>query len=150
MIEEFDLAGQKWKFDSSLYVWRLNKWEYVGYSDLVELTHTDAEWMFEIDDDYQGDYFAAGHREDGKWLFIQGSFGSCSGCDWLQGLSDLEDAKKIINYHSNEVIVKETKEEILAYMQDTTKNVSWSKDTLEKLIAKVQTVVDDSTKKVKE
>ena len=94
--QEFELAGQKWKFDYDLKVWKDNKWDYVGYEDLIQLTHTDTEWTIEMEDDYQGDYFAVGKRNDNKWLFIQGSFGSCSGCDWLQGLRDLEEAEQLL------------------------------------------------------
>lgn len=148
-MREFELAGQKWKFDYELEVWRNGKWEYVSYEDLIQLTHTDADWIIEMEDGYQGDYFAVGKRQDCKWLFIQGSFGSCSGCDWLQGLSDLEDAKKIINYHLNDVIVKDSKEEIIAYIQDTKNNSYWAKDTLDKLIEKLQSFHKDSIKESK-
>jgi hypothetical protein len=143
-MSEFEMAGQKWKFEADLEVWKDGKWEYVGYDDLIKLTHTDTEWIVVFEDGYQGDYFAAGKREDGKWLFIQGSFGSCSYCDWLEGLADLEDAKKIINYHLNDIIIKNSKEDIVAYIKDTKNNAYWAEDVIDELIEKL-TLADKKT-----
>ena len=141
MSEEIEVSGTKWRVASyGIEYFNGEEWESIyDYEELIKLLNPDTDWLFEQDSDYQGEYFAVGKSKDGKYLFIQGSFGSCSGCDWMQGISDLQDLKRLLNYHTIEAIIKNSKEEMITYMAQTLQNVSWSRDILAKLIAKFST-----------
>lgn len=110
------------------------------YQDIIEGLHPDTDWIFEMENDYQGDFFCCGKTVDNKWKFIQGSFGSCSGCDWLMAACDGRDYfswYEILSHFKKTVIVKDTKREIVEYMTQTLSNV-WRKSTLQYLIDKVE------------
>ena len=134
---KFELYGQKWEMDYGLYD---DNNKYLYYDDIINLLHPNVTWFFERDDDYQGEFFVCGYDNQKKWYFIQGSFGSCSGCDWLESVETEEEAINFLTHFKNEVIVKDTKEEIIKYMQDTVLNTSWSSSTLERLINKIKDV----------
>ena len=69
-----------------------------GYSPYCAGTQLDlladvlpaVEWIVrEMDDDYSGDWYAVFIHE-GRWYLLNGCFGSCSGCDDLEGTSPIE------------------------------------------------------------
>jgi len=135
----FWLFGTKWQVGYGLErVVENGKTEYLDYKDIIKILHPHIVWFYEEDDDYQGDFFCCGYDKNNNWYFIQGSFGSCSGCDWLQSLETIKEAKEFLNHFKKTVIVKTTKNEIIDYMMDTENNVDWSKDTLEKLVQKIK------------
>jgi hypothetical protein len=111
--------------------------EYLDYTTMIERLHPHVKWQFEEDQDYQGDFFGCGHDIDNNFYFIQGSFGSCSGCDWLQGISTDIEAREILNHFYKEVIVKPNWKEMKAYISDTKGNAIWAASTLGHLITKM-------------
>ena len=136
------LYGTVWDFvDHKVWNHDKKEWDYLysSYNELIEMLHPDVSWTFEMDNDYQGDFFTAG--TDGQdWYFIQGSFGSCGGCDWLQSVFDSSDIGgflELLTHYKKTVIVKPSRAELIAYMEQTLQNVSWSRGTLKTLIGKI-------------
>lgn len=132
---KFKSYGIEWTLDYGLEA----NGQSLSYQDIIELLHPKIKWLHEQDDDYQGDFYSCGH-DSGKWYFIQGSFGSCSGCDWLQGLEDEKDARNFLSHFKNVVIQKSSKNEMIKYMTETLQNVS-EKEALEKLIERVTQII---------
>lgn len=67
------------------------------------------------DDDYQGDsrYLI---QSSGKYGFLIIGWGSCSGCDALQGCSNNEELNDLVNSLWNNIKWFDTKEEVLNYI----------------------------------
>jgi len=131
----FKLHGQQWKVGYGI---NDEKGSSLSYQEIIKKLHPKIHWYYEQDDDYQGDFFVAGYDKRNHWFFIQGSFGSCSGCDWLESIDTEEEAIKFLNHFKKEIIEKPSKKAIIKYMLETSLNVSWSKDTLKKLVIVVQ------------
>ncbi len=109
------------------------------YQSVIEKLHRGHKWYFVEDADYSGDFFACGipiYNKD-EYLFIQGSFGSCSGCDWLYSIKSVKEAEEFLNHFKKEVIRKKTRQEIIEYMKGTIQNVHESK-TLMELIKQIE------------
>jgi hypothetical protein len=105
-----------------------------SYEKWIKRLHPDIIWEFEMDDDYQGDWVAFGIKSS-KYYYISGSFGSCSGCDWLQSLGTDEEWVEYLNYMST-LIEFENKNELLTYLTNEQIN-SWNaRELIEKLIGK--------------
>ena len=104
------------------------------YAECIRLLHKDKEWFDTEEDYYQGDWFAVGVDKEGKWYYHQGTFGSCSGCDWHEGLKDLKDAKEYID-DMEKLVPIGTKTDAIAYLEETKKNL-WNngKKELQKCI----------------
>lgn len=134
----FEMYGITWEVTYGIDAIVKGKSRYLGYQEIIDLLHPHVKWVHEQDNDYQGEFFSCGYDKEGKWYFIQGSFGSCSGCDWLQSIGDIDGAKAFLKHFKKVVIVKDFKEDIIDYMTDTLLNVSWSEDTLKTLIIKTK------------
>ena len=64
--------------------------EYAEYENVLKILHPELKWFYKQQDDYQGEWFAIGLGD--QWYFSQGSFGSCSGCDWYQSINEEDEA----------------------------------------------------------
>ena len=75
---------------------------------------------------------------NGYW-FNQGSFGSCSGCDWLEGLSTKEDAIEFLKKMREIIKIGDTREEAIAYLEKTKAN-GWDdlKEAIDLVIEKIK------------
>jgi len=133
MNDKFELYGVIWEIHYGLSV----QGDDLEYNDIIKILHPTVNWFFEEDEDYQGDFYGCGYDADKYWYFIEGSFGSCSGCDWLQSLSDEDDAKKFLRHFKNVIIKKASRTEILNYMRDTLVNKGRG-NSLQKLIKTVE------------
>lgn len=70
--------------------------EYQNYGSLAALLFPKVRWFFdEQEGSYQGDWFMIGRNEDTFYFFSMG-YGSCSGCDWLQGCDTREEMEKLL------------------------------------------------------
>jgi len=96
----------------------------LDYKDLISLLHPNYVWLYAEDKNYQGNYYAVGYDDVGKFYFIQGSFGSCSGCDWLQSIKTIEEGIKLVTYIKKDIIMKPTREEMITYLKQTLWNTS--------------------------
>lgn len=71
-----------------------------NYGEVLALVNNLELVKFEEDGGYQGEYIAI-LKDNEKLYYFIGSYGSCSGCDWLQDISDYNmdsDNKYIIPY----------------------------------------------------
>lgn len=66
---------------------------YGDYDDLVE-THCTIVLKADVGS-YQGESYALVTDDSGRWGWTSYSWGSCSGCDWLQGCSTKEEVEEI-------------------------------------------------------
>lgn len=110
----------------------------IGYSRALEMLHPEIEWMFEDSGEYQGEWVAIGKDNKGIWYYKRGSYGSCSGCDWYQGIEGREDA---INYIKAMMLIDKvgTKEELITYLYNE-KNNGWGeiKLAIDKLLGHLE------------
>lgn len=60
------------------------------YGDVLAQINNMELVSYEEEDDYQGQYLAVLKDKD-RLFYYTGSFGSCSGCDWLQDVQDWKD-----------------------------------------------------------
>lgn len=67
-----------------------------SYQTLLEELHPEYKWFHGVGGDYQGEWWSAGVNSNGQWAIQEGSFGSCSGCDWLQGVDGEADAIELM------------------------------------------------------
>ncbi len=85
----FDYLNCSWVLDYGL--------ENESYNTILSKLHKDIKWIYLEVGDYQGNWFAIG-KKNNTFYFHQGEYGSCSGCDWLYGLTTIEDAKVFLDY----------------------------------------------------
>jgi len=122
MTELFEYEGRKFSSDYGLYlIDSEGKEESFNYGGWIELQHPDKKWFYNQGGSYQGEWVALGVSNDG-FFFHQGSYGSCSGCDWLEGLSDKEDAINFLNEMKKIIKIGDTWEEAKVYLENTKKN----------------------------
>ncbi|MEB0287206.1 hypothetical protein QN355_11640 [Cryobacterium sp. 10S3] len=61
-----------------------------GYGDMIAAV-TDTEMIFQREiGSYQGEYIVVTRDESARYFFYIGSYGSCSGCDFLEGERDYD------------------------------------------------------------
>ena len=73
-----------------------NHFEASDYGDVLAVINDLEKVSFETGGGYQGEYKAV--LTDGKRDFYYfGSYGSCSGCDWLEDVNDYINAPKNVN-----------------------------------------------------
>ena len=148
-METFKMYGRNWgiklPWSGSIYYQDYNgEWCIPWYDDIIELLHPDYNWFFEIENSYQGDFFACGVKWNGKWAFISGSFGSCPLCDWLSSLNSVKDFKEFLTHFKKEIIIKESKKEIIEYMKETMKNTIWAEHILKRLIKRIEQIDEEA------
>ena len=62
--------------------------DYLNYGVIAKNLYPDVEWFFdEQEGSYQGDWYMVGKDKEGKYYFFTMSYGSCSGCDWLESIA---------------------------------------------------------------
>ena len=62
-----------------------------SYESILNKLFPKITWLYEEEGDYQGYWFAVGFDESG-YYYHQGDFGSCSGCDTIQGIESESEA----------------------------------------------------------
>ena len=70
------------------------------------------------DSDYQGDTRILYDNKDGKIGYLQFGWGSCSGCDALQGCDTWDEVQELADYLEQSVDWFDSKEEALQYFED--------------------------------
>ena len=108
MKQQFNYKNQSWILDYGL------EWE--TYESVLQKLFPDKTWLYNQTDDYQGEWAAVGYDSEGFW-FQQGSFGSCSGCDLLQGIDTMEEAIDFLHDMDKIAFMGKTKEDALSYLQ---------------------------------
>lgn len=103
MTTEFDYKGHTIKVD---YGCEIDGGS--SYEDFLVKLNPLIEWHYAQENDYQGEWFAVGNDGE-QWYFHQGSFGSCSGCDWLQSIDTQEGAIEFLKAMEKIVPIGRTK-----------------------------------------
>lgn len=98
--------------------------EIYEYDKILSLLFPEKEWLYQQEDKYQGEWFAVGKDIGGYW-FHQGDFGSCSGCDQLQGITSQTDAREFLETMNRITPIGQTKEAAIAYLEAMKQNL-WS------------------------
>jgi hypothetical protein len=126
----FEYLGATWDIE-----YQMND----SYESIIKKVYPNIQWNFSEYGSYQGEWFCFGQDVDGFW-FCQGSFGSCSGCDLLQGVSTIEEAKEAINTVSRKAFIGKTKEEAIQYIKNEKKNLVTYDATLDDLIRQLESL----------
>lgn len=95
---------------------------YIDYQDTVEIMHPDIKWVHGTGGSYQGEWWSAGYNADGEWFSKQGSFGSCSGCDWLESIDDADGMYGFIADMERIDPIGHSAEEAIAYLEKSKDN----------------------------
>lgn len=108
------------------------------YTECIEKLHPEITWFTTEEGSYQGDWFAVGFDKEGKYYFQEGSYGSCSGCDWYESLpciysyetrqfndEEIKRLKEYIDEMNTLIKIGDNKEEALNYLEQTKAN-SWT------------------------
>ena len=142
MEEEFEFDGRRWKVGGWGGI-EIIEDGYKGYSDyqeIIERLHPELKrWIWEHEDDYQGDFYGVGIDDEGWYYFVSGSFGSCSGCDWLESISGKTDAIKFLNHYKKVIIPKEEDHEMKKYLEFEKINSYW-KEGIQNLLDRLDSL----------
>ena len=99
------------------YVSRSSLEKDYGAGDQINLLQDafDVEWLLlEMDDDYEGEWYAI-FKMNEKWHLLNGYFGSCLGCDDLEG----EDPFVWLEDHVKNVRAFESVEQVMHWLEAT-------------------------------
>lgn len=98
---------------------------YHSYESLLEeALGKDSLLLFIEEEDYQGDWFAL--VTDGEQIgLVNGSFGSCSGCDMLEGVTSSQELKDLASEYLQSVRTFTSWGEVKDYIGGLTKH-DWS------------------------
>lgn len=106
----------------------------ISYDTSLVKLHPDIEWKSIWTSSYQGDVISIGVDKKGFWYYKNNSYGSCSGCDWVSGINNKEEAEKFLK-NQEQLDEVGTKEEIKEYLKKEQKNVyDFSDENLKELL----------------
>lgn len=88
MDECFEFEGHKIQVSYGLTI----DGDYTTYGSAIEAMNPGITWEYREAGSYQGDWFAVGYNDDFGFYYHNGSYGSCTVCDWLNGIDTEEDA----------------------------------------------------------
>ena len=81
--------------------------------------------LIEIDEDnYQGDSFILYKNED-KYGFLTFGWGSCSGCDALQGCNNIEEVQELMDYLYNSIQWFDDLKSVKSYFETKDWDLDW-------------------------
>jgi hypothetical protein len=135
-----EYKGHKFKIDFGLEIADEGYNNGNFYPDFVKLMHPEINWIFsEEEGDYQGEWFTAGKDKEGNWYWKKGSYGSCSGCDWLQAICDEKGAKEFIDEMSKVIKIGKDPKEAIGYLEKELDNL-WedANKVIKEIIKKIE------------
>lgn len=139
-MDMFKKYNRFWKIDWGLRLLNEDGTSEYGYAKIIEGLHPNIKsWVWEEEDDYQGDFYGLGLDDKKHYCFISGSFGSCSGCDWLQSIDSVEEALKFLSHYKKVVIKKESKKLMEKYLLKELQNAYWTTG-IHNLLAKIDSL----------
>lgn len=106
------------------------------YTELIIESYPKYKWFTTEQNDYQGEWFAIGYDPRTEhYYFSQGSFGSCSGCDWYQSIHTEAEAEEYIDKMQQIIDIGE-KDDAIKYLTNEI-NTTWNdaRKELTKLIS---------------
>lgn len=138
---KFDGILFKVRVDNDIEYWDVNdeRWYFGGYTDYVLLLDPQIkEYISTSDSDYEGEWFLLGRDEEGNHYYNQGSFGSCSGCDWLQSIGDKEEALKFLKAMKKVVPLGKDVEKVKEYLVMENYNLDSYEDGFQMLLEELE------------
>ena len=141
---EFMFEGVKFKIDYGLQVCIKdiynNDFAYSSfdYGEYIALFYPEKKWFNERGGSYQGEWVSVGYDYTG-YYFQKGSFGSCSGCDMLEGINTKESAIQFLKEMKKIIKIGNNKDEAIAYLENEKKN-GWSdlNEAIDKIIKEIE------------
>ncbi len=100
-----------------------------NYEEWIQRINPDFIWYFAQHDRYKfytGEWFAVGVSSFNQWVFHNGSYGSCSGCDWLHSISTVEDAIIFLKAMSMVQVIAYSRRTAIDYLRREREN-KWEK-----------------------
>lgn len=102
-----------------------------NYGELIAKSIKGTLWSYQEYGSYQGDYIAVLYKDSSLYIY-KGSYGSCSGCDFLQSYDEETLTNEVIKDYMKDVqpfiivpqgCFPETEEELIALLPANTRNV---------------------------
>lgn len=93
--------------------------DYFYHTDYTPILNYFGDIIYRYDQpDYQGDTYAIIKNQDNKIGYICFGWGSCSGCDRLQGCNNYEELAELIETLENTIIWKNDPAEMLEWLNN--------------------------------
>lgn len=94
----------------------------LDYEEALDELHKDVDWFHERLGDYQGELVHVGKDKEGNYVYKNNSYGSCSGCDWVQGIDTEEEAIEYLKSMEHYDVVTKDKEKFIEYLEKEVRN----------------------------
>lgn len=94
----------------------------VGYCKSLELLHSDLKWYHEELGCYQGSFYSLGISRDKIFYLKVNSYGSCSVCDWIQGINTVEEAENFFKHQEKLQCLGKDKNKVIEYLRKEMEN----------------------------
>lgn len=112
---------------------------FYGPSDYTPILEQFGNIVLQVDDDdYQGDSRVL-YEKDGKYGYLIFGWGSCSGCDSLQGCDKISQIQSLIDELENDISWFNSLDDLKEYFRskDWVLEYSWHQDETKEFIEKV-------------
>jgi hypothetical protein len=133
MSEEFEFNGKTFRIgDFGGIEVKIEPWKNIDYGQAVEEVNPRMVWFHGRGGSYEGEWLSVGYEygpAPRKWYAVNGSFGSCSGCDTMEALRDANGAMEFLKGLTRKEPIGTTADEIQRWLGAHAKN-GWS-DTRE-------------------
>lgn len=117
------------------------RWEICNYTPILEQF---GEILIRVDEqDYQGDSFLI-YKKDGAYGYLCFGWGSCSGCDRLQGCSTIHEVQELMDSLYNDILWFNSLGELKDYFaqKDWTLEYSWHLKEFKDFLFQVEKLED--------
>jgi hypothetical protein len=94
----------------------------IDYEESLKLLHPEINWESKRIGDYEGDVISVGFDEEGNWYYKNNSYGSCSGCDWVESINEEKDAIEFFKHQEVIVELGKDKEKVKEYLKKEIQN----------------------------
>ena len=129
MTKEYIYKGQKAEIKYEIN-WGLS----MDYGTSLVKLHPEIKWHSETIGSYQGDIISIGVNKKGEWYYKNNSYGSCSGCDWVQGIYSKEEAEEFFKNQETIINLGKDKEIVKEYLRKEKENCwDFEKENLDNL-----------------
>ena len=111
------------------------------FSDYQPILEEFGEILIQVDEeDYQGDSMLLYKLENDKYGILIFGWGSCSGCDALQGCNNYEEVDDLISDLKSKIVEFNNKEDIVKYINNENRKLeySWYEKTYQEFYEKVK------------
>lgn len=133
----FDFNGRRYYVDTYGGI-ATDEFAYgIDYGEAVELANPGIDWNHGRGGSYQGEWMSVGRDDEGRYWLVEGSFGSCSGCDWLQRIDSVPDAEAFLRAMTQRALIGDNLDKAIAYLNATRENSSYNdkNEAIDELIA---------------